>query len=137
MLIWSKQFETGVSEIDTQHRQLIQHVNRLEALLVQTNFSRKEIEFLLEFVTFLENYVETHFSYEEDCMLRYRCPAHEKNKQAHEYFRGLFLKFRERIGKEGMRMELIAELNQTIQSWIEGHILSVDTGLRACRPAQG
>lgn len=134
MLIWNKQFETGVPEIDAQHRQLIQHVNRLEAMLVQTNFSKAEVEFLVGFVTFLEDYVESHFRYEEDCMVRFRCPAHQKNQQAHEHFRGLFRRFRERIGKEGLRMELILELNQTIQGWIEGHILAVDTGLRGCHP---
>lgn len=136
MLIWTKQFETGVPEIDAQHRQLIQHVNRLEALLVQTNFSRAEADFLVGFVAFLEEYVESHFGYEEQCMERWRCPAHQKNRLAHEQFRGLFRKFRERIGKEGMRMELITELNQTINTWIEGHILNVDTGLRACHPAK-
>jgi hemerythrin len=135
MLLWTKQFETGVPEIDEQHRQLIRHVNNLEALLVQTNLSRAEVESLLEFVGFLEDYVVSHFAYEEECMQRFRCPMHEKNKLAHQQFLGLFRGFRDRIGKEGMRMDLIKELNQTIHAWIEGHILTVDTGLRGCHQA--
>jgi hemerythrin len=136
MLLWNKQFETGMAEIDAQHHQLIQYVNHLEALLVQTNFTREEVEFLINFVTFLEEYVESHFAFEEGCMERFRCPAHEKNRQAHAQFRELFSRFRQRIGKDGMRMELIQELNQTIYTWIEGHILHVDTSLRQCQQPQ-
>lgn len=137
MLLWTKQFETGVREIDEQHRQLFRHVNELEGLLMQTNFTRAEIERLIGFVSFLEDYVVTHFSFEEKCMDRFRCPMHEKNRQAHAHFLGVFRKFHERIDKEGLRLELVRELNQAINAWIEGHILAVDTSLRRCSHAGG
>lgn len=84
MLIWTEKFATGNPEIDEQHRQLIRHVNRLEALLIQTNPSAGEIAFISEFLDFLENYIQYHFAFEENCMACNRCPAHEKNREAHE-----------------------------------------------------
>jgi hemerythrin len=85
-----------------------------------------------EFVAFIEDYIESHFRYEEQCMESYRCPAHAKNRQAHEQFRQMFRNFRERFGADANRVQLILELNQSINTWIEGHILAVDTTLRPC-----
>jgi len=132
MLIWTEQFATGSPTIDDQHRQLIQYVNRLEAMLVENNPSREHYETMLKFLTFLEDYVETHFTFEEQCMESYRCPSHRKNCQAHDQFRKMFARFRERFNHEGMRMELLKELNHTINTWIEGHILAIDTTLKPC-----
>lgn len=132
MLIWTEKFSTGSPTIDEQHRQLIQYVNRLEAMLVENNPNREHYETMLKFLIFLEDYMESHFNFEEQCMENYRCPSHHKNCQAHEQFRRMFAKFRARFNHEGMRMELLKELNQTINTWIEGHILAVDTTLKPC-----
>jgi hemerythrin len=132
MLIWTEKFATGQPTIDEQHRLLIMYVNRLEALLVESESRSEDRRFMNDFVTFIENYIESHFRYEEQCMESYRCPAHQKNCQAHDQFRQMFRRFRERFNNEGARMELIMELNQTINAWIEGHILAVDTTLRPC-----
>lgn len=137
MLIWSEKFATGQPKIDEQHRLLIMYVNRLEALLVEMEPTADYRERMEEFLRFLEGYIDSHFSYEEQCMESYRCPAHEKNRRAHEQFRETFVRFRERFGQEGSRMELIVELNQNISNWIEGHILAVDTTLRPCLKLEG
>lgn len=134
MLFWNRQFETGIPEIDEQHRQLIGHLNKLEGLLLQTNFTRAEIESLLEFVGFLEGYVGAHFNHEEDCMKRLHCPMFEKNRQAHGQFLEMFQRFRGRLDREGLRLELVRDLNRTLHAWVEQHILRVDTALRDCSP---
>ena len=97
-----------------------------------TNPSRAECEFLIHLVEFLENYADTHFNEEEGCMERYRCPAHQKNKEAHEQFRTFFKEFKARYQAKGFRREILLELHKTLSQWIEEHILRVDTQLRAC-----
>ncbi len=134
MLLWTEQFATGSPTIDEQHRQLIRHINQLEGLLVQTNPTSKDVAFLIQFLDFLENYVDSHFSYEEKCMESYRCPAHAKNQQAHENFKQLFRRFKSHTQKEGFRLEMLVELNQTINAWVQDHILRVDVQLRPCFP---
>lgn len=137
MLIWTEQFATGFPEIDEQHRQLIRHVNQLEGMLVKTNPTVKDVADIQNFLDFLEDYIRTHFEFEEQCMECNRCPAHEKNCQAHERFREMFARFKEKSRKRGFRLELLVELNQTINTWIQDHILRIDTQLKplAAKPA--
>jgi len=135
MLIWSEQFATGSPTIDEQHRQLISHVNLLDGLLHKTNPSRTDIEVIIQFLDFLDGYLESHFSYEEQCMENYRCPAHRQNQQAHEQFKQMFRRYKENSVREGFRLELLNELNQTMHAWIQDHILRVDIALKPCLKA--
>lgn len=131
MIAWTEQFATGFDKIDLQHRALINHVNHLEELLTTTNPTREECEFVIQLLDFLVNYAQTHFEAEEQCMARYRCPAHEKNKQAHEQFRMFSHQFKERYQAEGFRRETILCLHSTVSRWIEEHIRRVDAQLKA------
>jgi hemerythrin len=130
MLIWTEKFATGFPEIDEQHRRLIRHVNQLEAMLLKTNPTVEDVQFIGIFLDFLEDYIHSHFSFEEKCMACHRCSAHEKNLAAHENFRQMFQRFKAKASKEGFRMELLIDLNQTINVWIQDHILRIDTQLK-------
>ena len=132
MLIWSEQYSTGSPTIDGQHRQLFEHLNQLEGLLIRTNPNTEDIAIITQLLDFLENYIATHFSYEEGCMESYRCPAHQKNKETHEHFKQMFQRFKTRTQKEGFRFLMLVELNQTINAWVEDHIMRVDTQLKPC-----
>ncbi|MGB7768001.1 MAG: bacteriohemerythrin [Verrucomicrobiia bacterium] len=132
MILWTEQFVTGSSTIDQQHRMLINNINHLESMLTETNPSREECEFLVHLVDFLESYAGTHFQFEEHCMEKHRCPAHAQNKQAHEKFLKFIHQFKERYEREGLRLDVLRSLHQFLSSWIEEHILQVDTQLRPC-----
>jgi hemerythrin len=132
MLLWSEQFATGVPTIDEQHRQLIRHVNQLEALLVNTNPSVEDVRCIADFVDFLGAYIDSHFGYEEECMARHSCPAYGKNQQAHQNFREMYEHFKVLTRKEGFRMEVLKELTGKINIWIQDHILRIDTQLNTC-----
>jgi len=134
MLIWHEKYETGHATIDTQHKMLVTYINRLEGLLKTTNPTRQECEFIVAMVEFLEAYVDSHFQFEEQCMDRYRCPAHGKNKQAHQDFIVFFKHFKERYAAEGFRQDILSELHKNVHDWILGHILQIDTQLRDCVP---
>ena len=132
MLLWTEQFATGSPDLDEQHRQLIYHLNQFEGLLMETNPTPDNVIEIIRFLDFLEDYVDIHFTYEEKCMQSSRCPAHKKNLQAHEHFRQLFQGFKLRAQKQGFRTAMLMELNETINVWIQDHILRVDTELRPC-----
>ena len=132
MVTWTEQFATGSDKIDLQHRMLINNINHLEQMLSITNPTREECDFLIHLVDFLESYAETHFQFEEQCMERYRCPAHAVNKQAHERFRNFFRDFKARYRAEGFRHEIIVGLHEATSRWIAEHILHVDTQLKPC-----
>lgn len=132
MLQWTEQFETGNSEIDSQHKTLINYINRLEEVSYATNPSRQEAEFLLNLVDFVETYTNVHFKHEESCMARFRCPAYQENKTAHAEFSKFFQQFKHRFKTAGCRSEVLKELHDTCRSWIKSHILRVDLRLKPC-----
>jgi hemerythrin len=133
MLQWTEKFETGHPLIDAQHRMLISYVNRLEDLSGNTNPSREEVELVLRFIEFLEDYLLMHFKAEEDCMYRFRCPAHYDNQRAHGEFLDFFRGFKRQFGIEGYRPEVVRELFDACIAWIQRHILRIDVQLRSCQ----
>jgi hemerythrin len=132
MLKWSEKLETGHLLIDAQHRMLISYINRLEVFAQNTNPSREEVELFMRLLEFLETYTLTHFKEEEDCMYRFRCPAHRENKQAHREFLDFFREFKLRIASDGYHSGLVKELHESCSLWIQRHILRIDTELKPC-----
>ncbi len=132
MLIWSEKYETGHPAIDAQHRELINYINRLEGLLNITNITRQDCELIVSLVNFVEDYTNTHFSFEEQCMEDFKCPAREMNQQAHNEFRQFFRDFKLRFDREGFHPAILRQLHQNASSWILGHILKIDRQIRTC-----
>jgi len=132
MLEWTEKFATGHALIDSQHQLLIEYINQLEDIPRTTNPSRDELEFIFKFVDFVEDYTKAHFSHEEGCMARYRCPAHAENQAAHASFLDFFQGFKIHFETEGCRPELLDQLHHQCATWIQEHILQVDLKLKLC-----
>lgn len=132
MLQWREEFETGHSLIDSQHRMLISHINRLGGLAQAAKAVKDERESLSRFVDFMETYILTHFSEEEECMFRHKCPVHQENIRAHREFVDWFRKFKSRLNTEGYRPEALKELHESCKAWIQQHILRIDVQLKPC-----
>ena len=132
MLQWTEKFETGHALIDSQHKMLVNYVNRLEGLSRITNPSRQEVEFCIQLIGFMETYITVHFAQEENCMESHNCPAQHDNKKAHHDFLQFFRKFKMRFDSEGCRPDIMTELHATCSSWIQQHILKIDRQLKPC-----
>ena len=129
MLTWTEEFATGSDLVDTQHRLLIEKINKLEKLLNGPPPPKAEYDELLDF---LNLYAVAHFKFEEQCMSSNKCPAHEQNKQAHATFLHAFAILKDRYQTEGSKPELLDSIQRTASEWIKYHILTVDINLRAC-----
>jgi hemerythrin len=128
MLIWDPAFETGVAEVDADHRELIKGLNHLEEALKSGEGSKKVSSML----AFLEAYANQHFSREEACMYRLQCPTAIANKTAHQQFRETFARAKERLGAPGTGALVATQVHRELCDWISHHILQVDSGLRRC-----
>ncbi len=83
LLTWNPAWETGFQLIDEQHRQLLA---QFETLLVAIHENRPE-ERIPGLLTFLSDYVETHFSTEEEHMKATRYPGLIGHKAIHDDMR--------------------------------------------------
>jgi hemerythrin len=133
MLEWTDKFETGQALVDAQHRMLISYINRLDSLSQDTKSIQEEAELFFRFVEFLETYITTHFKDEEDCMFRFRCPAHQENKRTHGEFLDFYRQFKRRLEGDGYRRSAARELHRFCAVWVRHHILHVDVQLKGCQ----
>jgi len=100
---WSDKYATGVERIDEDHKMIFKMV---------------------------EDY--GHFGFEEHCMSKFRCPAAEKNQEAHKEFLETLSKFRERYAAIGYDYAEARRLVGTVDQWLDNHICHIDVHLKRC-----
>lgn len=81
---WSDKYSVGISEIDEQHKKLLDIANQLFAACVQGK-DAAQMEFR-RIVKEAVKYVQTHFSFEEELMKRAGYPAYAEHKAEHAAF---------------------------------------------------
>lgn len=122
MVEWSDRYAIGIPEIDGQHRELFEAINRL--LTACSQGSGKNV--LPEIFDFLGNYVVDHFATEERYMEKYGYPALPQHRAIHQNFVHTFLGFRKQAEAEGPGLQLVVRVNQVLVDWLKNHILHVD-----------
>lgn len=116
--LWTSDLNTGIPEIDTENRKIVDYINILSS--AKEEGDREELGNVLEM---LLDYVCTHFTFEEHMMeqadYQYRV-AHEK---VHELFAKRLADFRGRYkGGESPYDDVIAMLVH----WVDDHIRNED-----------
>jgi hemerythrin len=121
---WTDQLSTGVQEIDTQHKALIEKFNELIAACNQ----KKGSDEIQEFLHFLTRYVIEHFSDEEHLMQQRRYPGFDVHQREHEGYRERLAKLRDEY-IAGMRDEIVSEAVWLAAEWFVGHIKRSDLAM--------
>ncbi|MDR2702553.1 MAG: bacteriohemerythrin [Spirochaetaceae bacterium] len=122
MFTLSKDMETGVEKIDSQHRELINRINRLLAAGDNTTSeaeTRKTIDYLGE-------YVVKHFGDEEELQIISKYPKYAEHKEKHAIFINDFSKMKSEFMGKSDSFEFSMKLNNSLISWIEKHIKGDD-----------
>ncbi|NLL70274.1 MAG: hemerythrin family protein [Epulopiscium sp.] len=122
MIQWDQSLETGFLAIDEQHQELFKRVNEvIEAYNVGK--ARQEVKKTLQF---LEEYVHTHFTMEEELQLQYKYPKYKEHKEMHEYFIKQIAEIKSRYEQNGPKITVTMALNRILLTWLREHILRVD-----------
>jgi hemerythrin len=83
LLTWNPAWETGIPQIDQQHRELLDQFGALLAAIHENN----PWERIPGLLSFLSDYVDAHFSTEEDHMRATRYPGYVGHKAIHDDMR--------------------------------------------------
>ncbi len=115
---WQQRFATGIDCIDSQHKQLIELINRLEMAVEQ--HQRDGVE---ELLVDIDAYVASHFSHEEQLLEQSGFKFIESHIRGHR-------RFVERLDNLRRRFESGAyvsrELLSFLQRWLISHIAHED-----------
>jgi hemerythrin len=131
---WTDAYSTGIPRLDEQHKAMFALLNDLERLLAGGEPVPPEAEAIVD--RFVRQ-SEGHFSYEERCMLRHKCPYARTNELAHAAFLRSLEEVRESIRREGPSGPLLRRLHAMAQAWLVIHICHTDAHLRACVRKRG
>ena len=117
-LHWSRDLDTGIAEIDAQHRRIVDYINRLASN--QGNGNLKAVAHVLDE---LIEYTLLHFSYEEELQAQANYAFYASHKRAHDKFTKRIHEFKLRAAKgENVGHEVLAMLKK----WLVNHIKGED-----------
>ena len=113
-VIWIDRYNTGIAEIDTQHRQIVDYLNQLNDARMRG--SVKQVKDVIEGIV---DYTLSHFSFEEALMAEAKYPFAGAHKSVHESFIKRVEKFQVRF-KDGE--DIFEEFYDVLKRWLVNHI---------------
>lgn len=124
-LTWNENLLSGVKEIDDQHMELFNLINRLFDACNQGK-GREEIGHVFEF---LNDYIIYHFNAEEGYMSKYNYPGYSNHKEIHRNFKKDFAELKKKLDNFFNELSTLAETNWLLGEWWINHINKVDKEL--------
>ncbi len=118
-LEWGPEFETGVPEMDRQHRRLLEKANEFHTALKEGNRSRAK-DILVDFTKALFN----HLRDEEKFMERIGYPELDNHRKLHRSLAGMIKEVRDEFEKGDPRA--FSQSLSLIMSWLLTHIKKSD-----------
>jgi hemerythrin len=115
---WDPSYEVGITEIDTQHKRIIQYINELQAVI-----RTKDREKIAEVINGVAEYTVTHFAYEEMLMRECDYAEFDAHKKIHDDFIALVTRYSNDFA-EGR--DVAGQLMAELQIWLIHHIVNTD-----------
>jgi hemerythrin len=116
---WIKDFATGSGEMDSEHKQLINIMNKL----YDQNQSKLPYGTLRQTLIELGDYTKKHFSEEETYMATIKFPKLDIHKRIHA---DLLAKFTEHFNAAEQTKTINEGLFKFLQVWLSAHIRGID-----------
>lgn len=119
VLTWQDALSVGVEFIDSQHKYLINLINRIHLATEQLD-TKEIVETLLN----MNAYAEIHFAEEEELMRRYGYPGLEAHIRLHQSFIQQAEAFLNDL--EAAPLAITSEVSRYLMDWLVQHIQKVD-----------
>jgi len=121
---WQDTYSVGIPAIDSQHKVLIDLINRLD----DTKHGDGDLRVVMDK---LDWYVRQHFSLEETMMLDADYPGLEEHLAEHREFEPWLRAAQSHMAIGGLDTGIVANtVNDHLKDWLQHHILLVDMDFR-------
>ena len=121
-LKWDKRLETGISTIDSQHKEIFKRIDKLGLSIIN---GRGKTELIL-LIDFLLAYIIEHFDAEEKLLSNLKYPEYYSHCEEHQKFRELCKDLVHEYQTRGVDQYLAIETEKKLIEWWENHILKSD-----------
>lgn len=119
-IVWLDVYNIGVSDIDAQHRKLIEIINDL----TQAHFKSMGQTAIADILNRLFDYTHYHFTSEEQMQLDYKYPDRIKHKAEHQEFIDKLNQLKEDADNNNLLLTL--KTLDFLKDWTITHILGTD-----------
>ena len=114
---------TGNEMIDSQHKELIDKINKLLDSCENGNDKLAAVKTL----DYLSDYTEFHFGAEEKLQEEIEYPGFEEHKKEHENLRKVVAELHEMlVEEEGPSPAFVEQVNKNVIEWLYRHIKGFD-----------
>ncbi len=120
LIEWRDDFSVGVASVDLEHRELIDLINELHALIGKNASAEDVVAMLGEIFA----QISAHFALEEKYMLDSRYPRREEHKADHELLLDELRDIMDLVDEDGSYDE--HGLSQDLQRWFTEHFRTHD-----------
>ena len=131
MLLWRDEYLIGVEELDYEHRDLFQQLNKLHRELR----SHREKAGVLDCLGDIHLRLQAHFALEEQYMRANDYAGYGDHKRVHDEFLDTVIEFIDGVrGRASIAPDFYGAIETKLRAWIVDHILVYDRKLsRRCR----
>jgi len=119
-IIWHDGFSVGVAKLDSQHRKLMDMINKM----IENPLTDTRSETIADILTEMTNYAIRHFETEEKLLSAHDYPRFDIHKQMHTTFRINTVEF---CFQTTAGVETVPEsVFNFLRDWLVNHILEED-----------
>lgn len=119
---WQDDLLTGVTVIDSQHKQYFVLVNDV---LKHADLAESR-ETLMKAIGFVRSYVVLHFDTEQEVMQYHDYPEYEDHLELHQHFSEQLEDLARTFAADGFKPELAMQIYALMIDWFVNHIRTVD-----------
>lgn len=124
---FTKQYETGITLIDEEHKNLFDIIREANNL-IHDDLLHDKFDKIMEILDRLQNYTREHFSDEEEYMKKIGYPKLAEQKKAHEAFidQLVDIDLNQLDDIDDNQQEYLIKLIDFLLNWLSNHILKSD-----------
>jgi hemerythrin len=130
---WKDSFSVDIEELDAQHRELLDLINKIGDLADAQDTVKSAAFGALNAMI---HYAENHFRTEEGYLKKYSCPAYSQQKLEHEAFVERTFSMAQDLEEGGLSLGAIILY---LEEWYTDHVRGSDQGYKqflSCKMAE-
>ena len=125
-MIWKEKYRIGVPLIDEQHEELFLRVTDFVETLRSAGEWSTKVAKVNETLSFMKDYVVTHFYDEEAYQQKIGYPEMAEHKKIHNDMVQYVVNVAEQYEREGYKEELMQQFAGKLLAWLINHVAATD-----------
>jgi len=123
-LRWTSALSVGVLELDLQHQELFDRLDRLHGAMLAHDRAES-----VRMLRFLREYTQFHLAAEERLMEAMGYPARAEHEAEHTTFAKAVADLSRKLDEEGVSAAFVHAVDRQVTRWLTEHFYSTDLAL--------